>query len=51
MAEKYKNITIISVGGMTNIAIALRLNPKIKDYINRIVFMGMGIDKHDQSVP
>lgn len=30
---------------------ALRLNPDIKNYIERIVFMGMGVVKHDTKPP
>jgi inosine-uridine nucleoside N-ribohydrolase len=37
-----KEITIVSIGALTNIAVALRLDPTIAPLIPRIVYMGTG---------
>ncbi|KAJ6235720.1 inosine-uridine preferring nucleoside hydrolase [Anaeramoeba flamelloides] len=49
--ESEKKISIISIGGMTNIALALRKNPLIIKNIDRIVFMGMAIVPHSTKMP
>lgn len=49
---KYPNqITIISLGAMTNIAKAILKNSKITKLIKRIVFMGTGVVPYNESVP
>ena len=40
LLESPVKITLVPVGPLTNIALALKLNPRIKDHIQRIVLMG-----------
>lgn len=40
LMESKEKITLVPVGPLTNIAMALRLEPRIKDKIERIVLMG-----------
>ena len=40
LMQSPEKITVIPVGPLTNIALALRLEPKIRDRIERIVLMG-----------
>lgn len=42
-------ITLIPVGAMTNIATALRMEPRIKDHIDEIICMGGGINVHNRA--
>ncbi|WP_020008572.1 nucleoside hydrolase [Salinicoccus albus] len=40
-AEKYKgDLTLIMVGPLTNLALALRKEPRIKDWVNDVIIMG-----------
>lgn len=43
--EKTEKITIIAVGPLTNIGMALRMCPEMKEHIEKIVIMGGGIHK------
>ncbi len=38
-----KEVTIIAIGPLTNIAMALDAKPRLPDYVNEIVFMGAGV--------
>lgn len=38
-----KKVTVVTTGAQSNLAIALRMFPKIKDNIEKIVFMGGAI--------
>jgi ribosylpyrimidine nucleosidase len=38
-----KKVTVVTTGPMTNLALALKLEPKIKDHIHEIVLMGGAI--------
>ena len=44
-ADADRRITIVATGGLTNLAVLLRLHPAVNDFIREIVFMGgaMGI--------
>lgn len=38
--EESENVTLVATGPLTNIALALKMNPKIKENIDEIVIMG-----------
>ncbi len=44
LALANEKVTIITTGPMTNLALALRVKPEIKDHIEEIIFMGGSID-------
>jgi ribosylpyrimidine nucleosidase len=41
---KNQDVTVVTTGPMTNLALALRLNPEITSHIKEIIFMGGSID-------
>lgn len=41
---KNDNVVVVITGPMTNFALALRLEPKIKEHIKEVIFMGGSID-------
>lgn len=43
------HVTLIATGPITNIALALKLEPKIKEHIDEIIFMGGSIDNGNVS--
>jgi len=45
IASKNPGLTLVTLGPLTNIAMALNLYPELKDYVSRIVSMGGAIDK------
>jgi inosine-uridine nucleoside N-ribohydrolase len=50
--NKYPNeVTVISLGALTNVSKALKIEPKISLSIKRIVFMGSGVVPNFKSVP
>ena len=43
MQANNKKVTIVTTGPMTNLALALRVEPAIKEHIEEVVFMGGSI--------
>ena len=44
LTSKNEHVTIVATGPMTNVALALKLKPEIKNHIDEIIFMGGSID-------
>lgn len=51
MAEPPGSVTVVAIGPLTNLAMALRLNPDIAGRIARIVIMGGGFFEGGNSTP
>ncbi|HPY79683.1 MAG TPA: nucleoside hydrolase [Bacilli bacterium] len=49
LLTKNKDVTIVTTGPMTNLALALRMKPEISDRIKEIVFMGGSVDNGNVS--
>ncbi|KAG2392133.1 hypothetical protein C9374_012385 [Naegleria lovaniensis] len=45
------NLTIVSLGGLTNVAMALKLNPHLPELVNKLVYMGGGVVPVDHDLP
>ena len=46
---KHEHVTIVATGPITNVALALKAKPKIKNHIDEIIFMGGSIDNGNVS--
>jgi inosine-uridine nucleoside N-ribohydrolase len=44
-----EKLTVVTVGPPTNLGMAFRLEPRIKDHIEEVVFMGGGVNKGNAS--
>ena len=44
LTSKYEHVTLVATGPITNIALALKLKPEIKNHIDEIIFMGGSVD-------
>ena len=45
------NLTIVSLGALTNVAMALQLNPQLPKLLKKLVFMGGGVVPVDSDLP
>ena len=51
LVQEDASITIVAIGPLTNVALAIRLNPIIRSKIRQIVFMGGGYFEGGNSTP
>ena len=49
LTSKYEHVTLVATGPITNIALALKLKPEIKEHIDEIIFMGGSTDNGNVS--
>ena len=49
LTSKHEHVTLIATGPITNIALALKLKPEIKNHIDEIIFMGGSVDNGNVS--
>ena len=49
LTSKHEHVTIIATGPITNVALALKLKPEIKEHIDEIIFMGGSVDNGNVS--
>ena len=49
LTSKYEHVTIVATGPITNVALALKLKPEIKEHIDEIIFMGGSTDNGNVS--
>ena len=44
LTSKFEHVTIVATGPITNVALALKYKPEIKNHIDEIIFMGGSVD-------
>ena len=49
LTRKFRNVTIVATGALTNVALALKAFPNIKENIDEIIFMGGSVDNGNVS--
>ena len=49
LTSKHEHVTIVATGPITNVALALKLKPEIKEHIDEIIFMGGSTDNGNVS--